>query len=301
MGNRSATKSIPLGGKVAYGMLAASLPLAFFLGRADHDAHTDEQSVIPADIVPGEESTEGRPGSRLATPSARDADEPQEAPESPVADEDTRPADEDTKAPQVPVQPLAEAKAHRTPDKPAKAEHEHAKKRKHAKATKGKHKAKATPTKPRATEQPKPRSKPKATAKPKRKAPKGPVTSFVEHVTGIEIPEPLNPLHMFLSRVSDQPLAVSYDEHADMMTMTAVLTDETAVQVDVSGAEDCSRKDPATITAQTIDPQTEEPTGEPVTVDVTNPDNLSSTGIAAAVTAVLTDADEPRPVDTSSN
>jgi hypothetical protein len=299
MGKRSADKQIPLGGKVAYGMLAASLPLAFFLGRADHHTHADEQSVIPADIVPGEESTEGRPGSRLVTPAARDADEPQQAPESPVADEDAQPADEDTKAPQVPVQPLAETKARRTPDKPAKSEHKHHKKHRHAKKPKGKHKA--TPTKPRATEQPKARPKPKATAKPKRKAPKGPVTSFVEHVTGIEIPEPLNPLHMFLSRVSDAPLAVSYDEAADTVTMTAELTDETAVQVEVTGAEECSRKDPATITAQTVDPETQEPTGEPVTVDVTNPDNLSSTGIAAAVTAVLTDAEEPRQPDASSD
>jgi hypothetical protein len=299
MGKRSADKQIPLGGKVAYGMLAASLPLAFFLGRADHGHYADEHPAIPADAIPGLPTTEGNPGSHMPTPSASHADEARNAPESPAVDEDTQPAEEPTKAPQTAAQSLAEGKAHRTPDKPAKAEHKHHKKHRHAKKPKGNHKA--TPTKPRATEQPKARPKPKATAKPKRKAPKGPVTSFVEHVTGIEIPEPLNPLHMFLSRVSDAPLAVSYDEAADTVTMTAELTDETAVQVEVTGAEECSRKDPATITAQTVDPETQEPTGEPVTVDVTNPDNLSSTGIAAAVTAVLTDTEEPRQPDTSSD
>jgi hypothetical protein len=99
---------------------------------------------------------------------------------------------------------------------------------------------------------------------------------------------------MFLARVSDEPLAVMYDEPADTVTMVAVLSDETAVQVEVTGAEECSHKDPATVTAQTTDPQTEQPTGEPVTVDVTNPDKLSSVGIAAAVEAVLTDTTEPR-------
>jgi hypothetical protein len=296
MGKRSADKQIPLGGKVAYGMLAASLPLAFFLGRADHGHYADEHPAIPADAIPGLPTTEGSPGSHMPAPSASHADEAQNAPESPAVDEDTQPAEEPTKAPQTAAQSLAEGKAHRTPDKPAKAEHKHHKKHRHAKATKPKHKHKP---KPKATEQPKARPKPKQPGKPKPS--KGPVTSFIEDATGIEIPEPLNPLHMFLSRVSDAPLAVSYDEAADTVTMTAELTDETAVQVEVTGAEECSRKDPATITAQTVDPETQEPTGEPVTVDVTNPDNLSSTGIAAAVTAVLTDAEEPRQSDTSSD
>jgi hypothetical protein len=296
MGKRSADKQIPLGGKVAYGMLAASLPLAFFLGRADHGHYADEHPAIPADAIPGLPTAEGSPGSHMPAPSASHADEAQNAPESPAVDEDTQPAEEPTKAPQTAAQSLAEGKAHRTPDKPAKAEHKHHKKHRHAKATKPKHKPKH---KPKATEQPKARPKPKQPGKPKPS--KGPVTSFIEDATGIEIPEPLNPLHMFLSRVSDAPLAVSYDEAADTVTMTAELTDETAVQVEVTGAEECSRKDPATITAQTVDPETQEPTGEPVTVDVTNPDNLSSTGIAAAVTAVLTDAEEPRQSDTSSD
>jgi hypothetical protein len=285
MGKRAAIKEIPLGGKVAYGMLAASLPLAFFLGRADHDSHAKEQPVIPADAVPGVPTSEGDPGRHLPTPAASHADEPSEAPESPVADEDTQPAKRPANGAPSPSQSLAEAKAPGKPAKPLKAASKPHKKPKHTKAGEPK-----PPKKP---------GKPKQTAEPKPS--KGPVTSFIEHATGIEIPEPLNPLHMFLSRVSNEPLAVSYDEHADMVTMTAVLTDETAVQVDVTGAEECSRKDPATITAQTVDPQTEEPTGEPVTVDVTNPDNLSSTGIAAAVTAVLTDAEEPRQPDTSSD
>jgi hypothetical protein len=293
VGKRSAIKEIPLGGKVAYGMLAASLPLAFFLGRADHDSHANEKSVIPADIVPGESSTEGSPGSHLPTPSASDADEPSDAPESPIADEDEQPATEPEQASPSPSQSLAEAKATGTPGKPGKAAHKPHKKHKHAKAGKPKQTAKPKPPK-------KPvRAKPKQPDKPKSN--KGPLTAFIEDTTGISIPDELNPLHMFLARVSDAPLAVSYDEHADTVTMVATITDETAVQVDVSGAEECSRKDPATVTAQTVDPETQEPTGEPVTVDVTNPDNLSGAGIAAAVEAVLTDAEEPRLPDTSSD
>jgi hypothetical protein len=290
VGKRSAIKEIPLGGKVAYGMLAASLPLAFFLGRADTESGRKEAPplVTPADI-PGAPTSEGAPGSHLPTPAASHADEPQNGPESPVADEDTQPADEDTKAPHKPAQSLTEAKATRTPGKPAKAAR---KKTKHAK-----HKAKQT-AKPTATKKPG-KPKPKQTAKPEPESSKGPVTSFIEDTTGISVPDALNPLHMFLARVSDEPLAVSYDEHADTVTMTAVLSEETAVQVEVTGAEECSRKDPATVTAQTVDPQTEEPTGEPVTADVTNPDNLSGVGIAAAVEAVLTpDTEEPRSTDT---
>jgi hypothetical protein len=290
MGKRAAIKEIPLAGKVAYGMLAAALPLAFFLGRADHGNHADEKSGIPADVVPGVPLTEGSPGIHLPTPSASDADEAQNAPESPVVDENTQPADEDTKAPHKPAQGLAEAKASHKPDKHAKATSRPSKTVEPTKAPEPKQTAKPKePVKP----------KPKQTAKPESN--KGPLTAFIEDTTGISVPDALNPLHMFLARVSDEPLAVSYDEAADTVTMTAVLTDETAVQVEVTGAEECSRKDPATITAQTVDPQTEEPTGEPVTVDVTNPDNLSSTGIAAAVTAVLTDAEEPRQSDTSSD
>jgi hypothetical protein len=285
MGKRAAIKEIPLGGKVAYGMLAASLPLAFFLGRADHDSHANEKSVIPADLVPGEPSTEGTPGSHLPTPAASHADEPSTAPESPVADEDTQPAEEPAQPAPSPSQSLAEAKA---TGKPVK----------HAKAPSKPRKTTEAP-KPTQTAKPKPPARPKPTPKPESS--KGPLTAFIEDTTGISVPDALNPLHMFLARVSDEPLAVSYDEAADTVTMTAVLTDETAVQVEVTGAEECSRKDPATITAQTVDPQTDEPTGEPVTVDVTNPDNLSSTGIAAAVTAVLTDAEEPRQPDTSSD
>jgi hypothetical protein len=289
MGKRAAIKALPLEAKVGYGILAASLPLAFYLGRADHDSHANEKSVIPADIVPGEPSTEGTPGSHLPTPAASHADEaePHTAPESPVTDEETQPAKRPANGSPSPSQSLAVAKATGKP----------------AKAASKKTEPKATQTaKPTATKQPgKPKPKPKPPVEPMPESSKGPLTAFIEDTTGISVPDELNPLHMFLARVSDAPLAVSYDEHADTVTMTAELTDETAVQVEVTGAEECSRRDPATVTAQTIDPQTEEPTGEPVTVDVTNPDNLSSTGIAAAVTAVLTDAEEPRQPDTSSD
>jgi hypothetical protein len=290
MGKRAAIKALPLEAKVGYGILAASLPLAFYLGRADTESGRKEAPplVTPADI-PGVPSTEGTPGNHLPTPAASHTDEaePLSAPVSPVADEDTQPAKRPAKGSPSPSQSLAVAKATGKP----------------AKAARKKTEPKATQTaKPTATKQPgKPKPKPKPTVEPKPESSKGPLTSFIEDTTGISVPDVLNPLHMFLSRVSDAPLAVSYDEHADTVTMTAELTDETAVQVEVTGAEECSRRDPATVTAQTIDPQTEEPTGEPVTVDVTNPDNLSSTGIAAAVTAVLTDAEEPRQPDTSSD
>jgi hypothetical protein len=291
MGKRAAIKALPLEAKVGYGILAASLPLAFYLGRADTESGRKEAPplVTPADI-PGVPSTEGTPGNHLPTPAASHADEaePHTAPESPVADEDTQPAKRPANGSPSPSQSLAVAKA---TGKPAKAA---STKTKHAKQT-------AKPTATKQPGKPKPKPKPKPTVEPKPESSKGPLTAFIEDTTGISVPDALNPLHMFLSRVSDAPLAVSYDEHADTVTMTAELTDETAVQVEVTGAEECSRKDPATITAQTVDPQTEEPTGEPVTVDVTNPDNLSSTGIAAAVTAVLTDAEEPRQPDTSSD
>jgi hypothetical protein len=290
MGKRAAIKALPLEAKVGYGILAAALPLAYFLGHADTANGVKETpALITPEDIPGVPTSEGTPGSHLPAPAVSHADEaePHTAPESPVADEDTQPAKRPGKGSPSPSQSLAVAKA---TGKPAKA----ASKTTEPKAT---HTAKPT-----ATKQPsKPKPKPKPTVEPTPESNKGPLTSFIEDTTGISVPDVLNPLHMFLARVSDEPLAVSYNEHADTVTMTAELTDETAVQVEVTGAEDCSRKDPATVTAQTVDPQTEQPTGEPVTVDVTNPDNLSSVGIAAAVEAVLTDTTEPRQPDTSSD
>jgi hypothetical protein len=282
MGKRAAIKALPLEAKVGYGILAAALPLAYFLGHADTQNGVKEApALITPEDIPGVPSTEGTPGSHVRTPAAGHADEaePLSAPESPVADEDTQPAKRPAHGSPSPAQSLAEAKA---TGKPAKPKHAKAK----AKATKAKQAAK-----PKATKQP---DKPKPTVEPTPESNKGPLTSFIEDTTGISVPDALNPLHMFLARVSDEPLAVMYDEHADTVTMVAVLSDETAVQVDVTGAEECSRKDPATVTAQTVDPQTEQPTGEPVTADVTNPDALSGVGIAAAVEAVLTDTTEPR-------
>jgi hypothetical protein len=281
MGKRAAIKALPLEAKVGYGILAAALPLAYFLGHADTANGVKEApALITPEDIPGVPTSEGTPGSHLPVPAVSHADEKHHtAPESPVADEDTQPAKRPGKGSPSPSQSLAVAKA---TGKPAKPKHAKAK----AKATKAKQTAKPKAT---ATKQP---DKPEQTAEPESN--KGPVTTFIEDTTGISVPDALNPLHMFLARVSDEPLAVMYDEPADTVTMVAVLSDETAVQVEVTGAEECSHKDPATVTAQTTDPQTEQPTGEPVTVDVTNPDKLSSVGIAAAVEAVLTDTTEPR-------
>jgi hypothetical protein len=279
MGKRAAIKALPLEAKVGYGILAAALPLAYFLGHADTQNGVKEApALITPEDIPGVPSTEGTPGSHVRTPAAGHADEKHHtAPESPVADEDTQRAKRPAHGPPSPAQSLAEAKATGKPAKPLKA------------ASKPKAATTKQAAKPKATKQP---EKPEQTPEPESN--KGPVTSFIEDTTGISVPDVLNPLHMFLARVSDEPLAVSYDEPADTVTMVAVLSDETAVQVEVTGAEECSHKDPATVTAQTTDPQTEQPTGEPVTVDVTNPDKLSSVGIAAAVEAVLTDTTEPR-------
>jgi hypothetical protein len=280
MGKRAAIKALPLEAKVGYGILAAALPLAYFLGHADTANGVKEApSLITPEDIPGVPTSEGTPGSHLPTPAAGHADEaePLSAPESPVADEDTQPAKRPGKGSPSPSQSLAVAKATGKPAKPLKA------------ASKPKAATTKQAAKPKATKQP---EKPEQTPEPESN--KGPVTSFIEDTTGISVPDVLNPLHMFLARVSDEPLAVMYDEPADTVTMVAVLSDETAVQVEVTGAEECSHKDPATVTAQTTDPQTEQPTGEPVTVDVTNPDKLSSVGIAAAVEAVLTDTTEPR-------
>jgi hypothetical protein len=279
MGKRAAIKALPLEAKVGYGILAAALPLAYFLGHADTQNGVKEApALITPEDIPGVPTSEGTPGSHLPTPAVSHADEKHHtAPESPVADEDTQRAKRPAHGSPSPAQSLAEAKATGKPAKPLKAASK-------PKAAKTKQTAKAT-----ATKQP---DKPEQTPEPESN--KGPVTSFIEDTTGISVPDALNPLHMFLARVSDEPLAVMYDEPADTVTMVAVLSDETAVQVEVTGAEECSHKDPATVTAQTTDPQTEQPTGEPVTVDVTNPDKLSSVGIAAAVEAVLTDTTEPR-------
>jgi hypothetical protein len=279
MGKRAAIKALPLEAKVGYGILAAALPLAYFLGHADTQNGVKEApALITPEDIPGVPTSEGTPGSHLPTPAVSHADEKHHtAPESPVADEDTQRAKRPAHGSPSPAQSLAEAKATGKPAKPLKAASK-------PKAAKAKQTAKAT-----ATKQP---DKPEQTPEPESN--KGPVTTFIEDTTGISVPDVLNPLHMFLARVSDEPLAVMYDEPADTVTMVAVLSDETAVQVEVTGAEECSHKDPATVTAQTTDPQTEQPTGEPVTVDVTNPDKLSSVGIAAAVEAVLTDTTEPR-------